>query len=43
MHFYNSTSILQRRVVFGQDQDGITDIATDAARLLAASSRRPSR
>ncbi len=33
MHFYNSTSILQRRVVFGLDQDGITDIATSAARL----------
>ena len=32
VHFYNSTSILQRRVVFGQDQDGITDIATRAAR-----------
>ncbi len=33
VHFYNSTSILQRRVVFGQDQDGITDIATNAAKL----------
>jgi 2-isopropylmalate synthase len=33
MHFYNSTSILQRRVVFGLDRDGITDIATSAARL----------
>jgi 2-isopropylmalate synthase len=33
MHFYNSTSILQRRVVFGLDHDGITDIATSAARL----------
>jgi 2-isopropylmalate synthase len=33
MHFYNSTSILQRRVVFGLDKDGITDIATSAARL----------
>jgi 2-isopropylmalate synthase len=33
VHFYNSTSALQRRVVFGLDRDGITDIATSAARL----------
>jgi 2-isopropylmalate synthase len=33
VHFYNSTSILQRRVVFGLDQAGITDIAVSAARL----------
>jgi 2-isopropylmalate synthase len=33
VHFYNSTSVLQRRVVFGLDYDGITQIATDAARL----------
>ncbi len=33
VHFYNSTSILQRRVVFGLDTDGITQIAVDAARL----------
>jgi 2-isopropylmalate synthase len=33
VHFYNSTSTLQRRVVFGLDRDGITDIATSAARL----------
>jgi 2-isopropylmalate synthase len=33
VHFYNSTSALQRRVVFGLDKDGITDIATSAARL----------
>ncbi|GAA0931904.1 2-isopropylmalate synthase [Virgisporangium aurantiacum] len=33
VHFYNSTSTLQRRVVFGLDKDGITDIATSAARL----------
>ena len=31
MHFYNSTSVLQRRVVFGLDYAGITQIATDAA------------
>jgi 2-isopropylmalate synthase len=33
MHFYNSTSVLQRRVVFGLDKDGITAIAVNAARL----------
>jgi 2-isopropylmalate synthase len=33
VHLYNSTSTLQRRVVFGLDQAGITAIATDAARL----------
>ncbi|RIQ34175.1 2-isopropylmalate synthase [Jiangella rhizosphaerae] len=32
VHLYNSTSILQRRVVFGLDRDGITDIATSGAR-----------
>ena len=34
VHFYNSTSTLQRRVVFGLDQAGITKIATDGARLV---------
>jgi len=33
VHFYNSTSELQRRVVFGLDRDGITEIAVNAARL----------
>jgi 2-isopropylmalate synthase len=33
VHFYNSTSVLQRRVVFREDKRGITKIATDAARL----------
>ncbi|MET7394654.1 2-isopropylmalate synthase [Dactylosporangium sp. NPDC005572] len=33
VHFYNSTSTLQRRVVFGLDRAGITDIATTGARL----------
>ena len=32
VHFYNSTSTLQRRVVFGLDRPGIIDIATAAAR-----------
>jgi 2-isopropylmalate synthase len=33
VHFYNSTSILQRRVVFRQEKPGITQIALDAAKL----------
>ncbi len=33
VHFYNSTSALQRRVVFGLDRDGVTDIALTGARL----------
>ncbi len=33
VHFYNSTSVLQRRVVFRSDKAGITRIAVDAARL----------
>ncbi len=33
VHFYNSTSTLQRRVVFGLDTAGITKIATDAAAI----------
>src|SRR4051794_18179458 len=32
MHVYNSTSTLQRRVVFGMDRDGIRDMAVDAMR-----------
>ena len=31
VHFYNSTSTLQREVVFGLDTNGIKQIATDAA------------
>ena len=31
VHFYNSTSVLQRRVVFNQDKEGIKKIAVDAA------------
>ncbi len=34
MHLYNSTSTLQRRVVFGLDKAGIVDIAVTAARLI---------
>ena len=33
VHLYNSTSVLQREVVFKQDKPGIVDIATQGARL----------
>lgn len=33
VHFYNSTSVLQRRVVFRADKDEIKKIATDAAAI----------
>jgi 2-isopropylmalate synthase len=33
VHFYNSTSVLQRRVVFGLPKEGIIDIALQGARL----------
>ena len=33
VHLYNSTSTLQRRVVFGQDTAGITQIAVNGAKL----------
>ncbi len=33
VHLYNSTSTLQRRVVFGQSKDGIKQIAVDGAKL----------
>lgn len=34
IHFYNSTSELQRRVVFGTDMAGVTEIAVEGARLI---------
>ena len=34
IHFYNSTSTLQRKVVFDQDKNGIKKIATNAALLI---------
>lgn len=34
VHFYNSTSILQRKVVFRKDRDAIKKLATDAAELI---------
>jgi 2-isopropylmalate synthase len=33
VHFYNSTSVLQRRVVFRLDKEGVTKIAVEAARI----------
>ena len=33
VHFYNSTSVLQRDVVFRSDREGVKKIATDAAEL----------
>ena len=41
VHLYNSTSTLQRRVVFRLDRAGITDIAVRGARLRRAVTRRP--
>jgi len=42
VHFYNSTSPLQRRVVFGEGRDGIEAIAVRAAeRVKAAAMARP--
>lgn len=34
IHFYNSTSTLQRKVVFEKDMAGITDIAVQGAKLI---------
>lgn len=33
-HFYNSTSTLQRKVVFKTDMQGVTDIAVNGAKLI---------
>ena len=41
MHLYNSTSELQRRVVFGLGRDGIKDIAVTGARLIAEIAASP--
>jgi len=35
VHIYNSTSILQRRVVFREEREGIKKIATSAAEMVA--------
>jgi 2-isopropylmalate synthase len=42
VHFYNSTSTLQRRVVFNADEDGIVDIALNGARLVRKLAERSS-
>ena len=34
IHLYNSTSTLQRKVVFDRDKEGVKKIATDAAKLI---------
>ncbi|MDA9975987.1 2-isopropylmalate synthase [Alphaproteobacteria bacterium] len=34
VHLYNSTSTLQRRVVFASDRDGVKQIATDGAMMV---------
>lgn len=36
VHFYNSTSTLQRKVVFETDMDGVIQIAVEGARLIRA-------
>ncbi|HEY4007514.1 MAG TPA: 2-isopropylmalate synthase [Pseudonocardia sp.] len=40
VHLYNSTSILQRKVVFRSDRDGIRKIATDGAEDVARFSEK---
>jgi 2-isopropylmalate synthase len=40
VHLYNSTSTVQRRVVFGLDRAGIVKIAVDAARCVLEHSQR---
>ncbi|WP_028938395.1 2-isopropylmalate synthase [Pseudonocardia spinosispora] len=40
VHLYNSTSILQRKVVFRSDRDGIRKIATDGAEEVARFSEK---
>jgi 2-isopropylmalate synthase len=40
VHFYNSTSIVQRRDVFKLDRAGITEIAVEGAKLVKAEADR---
>lgn len=42
IHFYNSTSTLQRKVVFKKDMDGIIDIAVKGAQLIRELSEKES-
>ena len=39
LHFYNSTSTLQRKVVFRTDMDGVIEIAVEAAKLIRSLSQ----
>jgi 2-isopropylmalate synthase len=39
IHLYNSTSTLQRRVVFGMDRDAIRDLAVQGTRMVKEASR----
>ncbi|MFV8836328.1 2-isopropylmalate synthase [Aquisalimonas sp. APHAB1-3] len=36
LHLYNSTSTVQRRVVFGMERDGITELAVEGAKQVQA-------
>ena len=40
VHFYNSTSILQRRVVFRADRDAVKAIATDGAKMCVEEAKK---
>ncbi len=40
VHFYNSTSILQRRVVFRADRDAVKKIATDGATMCVEEAKK---
>lgn len=40
VHFYNSTSILQRRVVFRADREAVKKIATDGAQLCVEQAKK---
>ena len=40
VHFYNSTSILQRRVVFRADREAVKAIATDGARMCVEEAKK---
>lgn len=40
VHFYNSTSVLQREVVFRSDREGVKQIALEGARLCRRSEKR---
>ena len=40
VHFYNSTSVLQRKVVFDDDEEGIKKIAIDGALLIKELSKK---